>query len=85
MKKQRFNVVGMNCAACSSRVQKAVSGLNGVQEAVVNLLKNDMAVSYDDGLLSADDISAAVEKAGYGAFLTDQAAAMPQKATENDL
>ena len=68
MRKQRFNVTGMNCAACSARVDKTVAALNGVQTVSVNLLKNDMTVGYDEKKLSPAEIVAAVEKAGYGAF-----------------
>ncbi len=57
----------MTCSACSSRVNKAVAGLEGVTEANVNLLKNSLAVTFDESLLSDRDIVAAVEKAGYGA------------------
>ena len=45
--KQTFDVTGMTCAACSARVTKATSGVAGVNEAVVNLLKNSMEVDYD--------------------------------------
>ena len=65
----RFNVTGMSCAACSSRVEKEVARLAGVSEVNVNLLKNSMVVSYDENVLTADDIVAAVVKAGYGAEL----------------
>lgn len=65
--KQKFNVTGMSCAACQAHVERAVSGLEGVQEAPVNLLAGTMTVTYDDALLSAGDICAAVERAGYGA------------------
>ena len=67
MKKEHFDVTGMSCAACSSRVHKAVSCLAGVKEANVNLLKNDMTVSYDETAVSDADIIDAVVKAGYGA------------------
>lgn len=69
MQKERFDITGMTCSACSARVEKAVAGLEGVSEASVNLLKNSMSVSFDDKTLSADAIVAAVEKAGYGAAL----------------
>ncbi len=64
----------MTCAACSARVEKAVSHLEGVQSCTVNLLKNSMSVEYDDAALSSGQIVAAVEKAGYGASLQQQAA-----------
>lgn len=59
-----FNITGMSCAACSSRIEKAVSALNGVEMCSVNLLTNSMAV---DGWAEASDIIKAVEQAGYGA------------------
>ena len=61
---RQFNVTGMSCAACSARVEKAVSAVPGVSEAAVNLLTNSMAV---EGTASDGDIIAAVVKAGYGA------------------
>lgn len=67
MKKEKFAVTGMTCSACSSRVEKCVSALEGIQTCEVNLLTGSMQASYDETTLSADDIVAAVEKAGYGA------------------
>ena len=64
---ETYDVTGMSCAACSARVQKCVSALPGVEACSVNLLKNSMVVTYDDKALSAGQIVAAVEKAGYGA------------------
>ncbi len=66
--KQKFDVTGMSCAACSARVEKCVSKLEGVDNVAVNLLANSMVVEYDESKLDAGGISAAVEKAGYGAF-----------------
>ena len=60
---QQFNVTGMSCAACSARVEKAVSGLNGVTGCSVSLLTNSMGV---EGTATAAEIIAAVENAGYG-------------------
>ena len=65
--KQTFDVSGMTCAACSARVEKTTSGVAGVEHAVVNLLKNSMEVEYDGNPATLAAISAAVEKAGYGA------------------
>ena len=67
VKKETYDVTGMSCAACSSRVEKAVSGQNGVRQVSVNLLKNSMVVEYDESTLSSAQIVAAVEQAGYGA------------------
>ena len=65
--KQTFDVSGMACAACSARVEKTTSGVVGVEHVVVNLLKNSMEVEYDGNPATLAAISAAVEKAGYGA------------------
>ena len=69
MTKQKFNITGMTCSACSARVEKVVRGLEGVQKADVNLLANSMVVEFDEGALSSDTIIKAVEEAGYGAHL----------------
>ena len=61
---KQFNVTGMSCAACSSRVEKAVSKVPGVTSCSVSLLTNSMGV---DGTASAQAIIQAVEQAGYGA------------------
>ena len=71
MKKERFDVTGMTCSACSARVEKAVSGLEGIGEVSVNLLTNSMQLSYDEAKLDARDIIRAVEEAGYGASVKD--------------
>lgn len=63
---ESFDITGMSCAACSARVEKAVSSLDGVKSCSVNLLTNSMNV---DSSLSSDEIISAVEKAGYGASL----------------
>lgn len=71
MTKITFDVSGMSCAACSARVQNAVSKLDGVKMCDVNLLKNSMAVTIDEDKLSDSDIISAVKKAGYNASLRD--------------
>lgn len=63
---KQYNVTGMSCAACSARVEKAVSGVYGVENCTVNLLTNSMGV---EGTASDEAIISAVEKAGYGASL----------------
>lgn len=62
----QYNVTGMSCAACSARVEKAVSSVNGVSSCSVNLLTNSMGV---EGTATSKEIIDAVEKAGYGASL----------------
>ncbi len=65
--KQKFDVTGMTCSACSAHVEKAVCKLKGVRTVQVNLLSNSMQVEYDEGVLSAEGISSAVGQAGYAA------------------
>ena len=65
--KQTFDVTGMTCAACSSRVEKTANAVPGVNAAVVNLLKNSMEVDYDGSPDTAAALCAAIDKAGYGA------------------
>lgn len=75
--RMHFNVTGMSCAACQARVEKVVSGLDGVENVAVNLLKNTMEVTPKDAS-QADEltqaIEAAVSEAGYGAQRTDSGA-----------
>ena len=65
---KQYNVTGMSCAACSTRVEKAVSKLDGVTSCSVSLLTNSMGVEGD---VNPDEVIAAVESAGYGATLKD--------------
>ena len=67
---EQYNVTGMSCAACSSRVEKAVSHVPGVTSCSVSLLTNSMGV---EGTASEADIIAAVEEAGYGASVKGSA------------
>lgn len=66
MKTEKFNVTGMTCAACSAHVEKAVREVAGVNTVTVNLLMNNMMVSYEEPA-ATDSICRAVEAAGYGA------------------
>lgn len=72
MMKQKFDVTGMSCSACSAHVEKAVSKVPGVDKVQVNLLQNSMAVEYGEGQTSAEQIIRAVEEAGYGASVKGQ-------------
>ncbi|MDD5806425.1 MAG: heavy metal translocating P-type ATPase [Eggerthellales bacterium] len=71
---EQYTVTGMSCAACSARVEKAVSGVKGVTSCSVSLLTNSMGV---EGTASADEIIAAVREAGY--------AASPRRGTYNQV
>ncbi len=77
---EQFNVKGMSCAACSTRVEKAVSKVSGVKSCSVSLLTNSMGV---EGTAKVDDIIKAVEAAGYGASLKGEKSDKPSDA-DND-
>ena len=81
--KQKFDVTGMSCSACSAHVEKAVSRVPGVDQVQVNLLQNSMVVEYEDEATDAAAIIHAVEDAGYCASVKD--AHEPAKKAENDL
>ena len=70
--KEKFNVTGMTCAACSTHVENAVKKVNGVTSVSVSLLTNSMAVEYDEGKTNASAIVTAVKNAGYGAEVKGQ-------------
>ena len=72
MEKQKFNITGMTCSACSAHVEKAVRKLDGVKTADVSLMTNSLTAEFDGSVLSVQDIIAAVIQSGYGA-------ALPQK------
>ena len=85
MKKERYQVTGMSCAACSAAVERGVNKLEGLQRVQVNLLRNVMDVEYDPEKLDSAAIIAAVEKAGYGASLQGaEAAPAAKQAAAND-
>lgn len=69
MKHETYQVTGMSCSACSARVEKAVSKLEGIEKASVNLLTNSMQIDYDETVLTGQAIIDAVVDAGYGASL----------------
>lgn len=84
---QKFSVTGMSCAACQTRVEKAVSKIKGVSECSVSLLTNSMGVEGD---VNPQTIIKAVEKAGYGATLLGSSSnssekANPHKESQEDL
>ena len=77
MAHERFDVGGMTCAACQAHVDKAVCKLDGVQEVAVNLLSGSMTVDFDPNRVSAEEICAAVDRAGYTASLAGGPAGAP--------
>ena len=82
MIKEKYNITGMSCAACSAKVEKTVSKLVGMDKASVNLLTNSMQVEYDEKKLSSKDIIKSVVDAGYGASLEGNA---KEKANEKSI
>lgn len=87
MKHEKFTITGMSCSACSTRVEKAVNKLDGIDKASVNLLTNSMQADYDESVVSQQDIIKAVIDAGYGASPADtgssSSSGAPQKSASD--
>ena len=81
---QQFSVTGMSCAACSAHVEKAVAALPGVKSVSVSLLTNSMGVEFE-APATAEEICAAVDKAGYGAKPLEAPGSAPAAPAENPL
>ena len=79
---EQYTVTGMSCAACSARVEKAVSAVPGVTSCSVSLLTNSMGV---EGTASAEAVVSAVQAAGYGASLKGASCAPTAAAQEDAL
>ena len=79
---EQYTVTGMSCAACSARVEKAVSAVPGVTSCSVSLLTNSMGV---EGTASAEAVVSAVQAAGYGASLKGASCAPTTAAQEDAL
>lgn len=73
MQKEIFDITGMTCAACSNRIEKGLSKVDGIDEVSVNLLKNSMALTYDKNVIDNNKIINIVEDIGYGASLHKEA------------
>lgn len=69
MKKEKYSVTGMTCAACQANVEKRVGRIEGVTACEVSLLSNSMTVEYDEGVTCDSEIIASVVSIGYGASL----------------
>lgn len=82
MVKEKYNITGMSCAACSAKVERAVGKLDGMENVSVNLLTNSMQVEYKEDKLSSNDIIKNIADAGYGASL---ATATKQKKEEKSI
>ena len=79
--KQRFDITGMTCSACSARVEKSVKALEGIQSVQVNLLTNSMNAEYDEKLLTSEQIISAVTNAGYGAAVKGETRQKTEKSS----
>lgn len=73
MKKEKYNVTGMTCAACQANVTRCVQKLEGVKDVDVSLLANQMTVDYDEEQVDRDTIIQAVKGIGYGASSMEEA------------
>lgn len=71
--KEKFDITGMTCSACSARVEKAAAKTKGTRNVSVNLLTNSMTLEYDDDATNVGAIVAAVQNAGYGASVKGKA------------
>lgn len=67
MRKELLDITGMSCSACSSRIEKVVGKMQGVDSISVNLLTNNAHVTYDEGQTDTAAIIARIEKLGFGA------------------
>ena len=74
MRKVFLDITGMSCSACSSRIEKVIGRMEGVEEITVNLLTNKAQVNYDEGKLDNTAIIARIEKLGFGAALHQETA-----------
>ena len=83
MKKQLLDIMGMSCSACSSRIEKVVNRMQGVEQMSVNLLKNNAHVTFDESVVDEKEIIARIEKLGFGARVhaANVAAPVPQQDT----
>lgn len=70
--KEKYNITGMGCAACSSKIEKEVAAMEGVAKVEVNLLMGSMVVDYDEKKVSSREIQELVAAAGYGAELASE-------------
>ena len=83
--KEKFDVTGMTCAACSAHVENAVKKVKGVASVSVSLLTNSMTVEFDEGVTNADAIVSAVKNAGYGAEVKGKQSQATNVATDDGL
>ncbi|MEA5084045.1 MAG: heavy metal translocating P-type ATPase [Lachnospiraceae bacterium] len=81
--KEKFDVTGMTCSACSAHVEKSVGKVAGVSKVAVSLLQNSMTVEFDGQATSSAEIIKAVEKGGYGAKIAGENTIISKNADQN--
>ena len=67
MKELKFKIEGMHCTGCSTRLQKVLNNLEGVEEAEVSLEAKQVMIKYDEDKISIEEIKEAIEDAGFKA------------------
>ena len=82
--RQKFDITGMTCSACSAHVEKSVRKLGGINSVNVNLLKNSMVVEYDENTVDDARIIQAVIGGGYGASVAGAKQAQAKDTGVND-
>ncbi len=82
MKKEKFNVSGMTCAACVANVEKCVGKIEGVSHVSVSLMAGSMTVEYDEGATSADNICSSVCAIGYRTVSAESGTANKKSSVE---
>ncbi|HFC46928.1 MAG TPA: cation-translocating P-type ATPase, partial [Dissulfuribacter thermophilus] len=83
MKKVELQIGGMSCAVCASRVEKALSSIPGVKEAVVNLATGTALVTFDPSSSSLEEIKTSVEREGYSASLIEGVSGVEEQGVED--
>ncbi len=83
--KEKFLVTGMTCTACSAGIERTLNRIEGIEKAEVSLMAETMTVSFDENLLSIEDIIAAVLRLGYGAEVYDERTLEAKKPQPNRL
>lgn len=83
MEKQKFDITGMTCSACSTHIEKSLKKVEGIKTVHVNLLTNNMIVTYDKDKVNENIIEKTVEDAGYGASLHETSISSESSKTVN--
>ena len=89
MRNELWNITGMSCSACSARIEKVIGKMEGIKSISVNLLTNSARIENDENQLQAADISARIEKLGFGGVPktagANVTASAPQPTAETEL